>query len=137
MMNRDAFEKMKQGAFFINTARGSLVDEPALLWALTSGKIAGAALDVFSTEPPGSDDPIVSHPNVIATPHLAGNTNEIAAHQGAVALDQIEKLLAGEQPEYILNPAVLDTFSWSAPRPQPDQKKKEELATNKRPSITS
>jgi len=137
MMNRDVFEKMKPGAFFINTARGSLVDETALLWALTSGKIAGAALDVFSAEPPGSDDPIVSHPNVITTPHLGGNTAEIAAHQGAVALDQIAKLLAGEQPEYILNPAVLTTFSWSAPRPQPDQKKLEELAANKRPSITS
>ena len=137
MMNRNAFEKMKPGAFFINTARGSLVDDSALLWALTSGKIAGAGLDVFSAEPPGSDDPIVTHPNVIATPHLGGNTTEIAAHQGAVALDQIKKLLAGEQPEYLLNPDVLVTFSWTAPRPEPDTKKQTELAANKRPSITS
>jgi autoinducer 2 (AI-2) kinase len=137
MINREAFRRMKPGAFFINTARASLVDEAALLEALTSGRIAGAALDVFPTEPPGTDDPIVSHPNVIATPHLGGNTAEIAAHQGAIAVDQIQKLLAGEKPEYLLNPAVLDVFSWTAPRPEPDEKKLEELARNKRPSMTS
>ena len=137
MMNREAFGRMKPGAFFVNTARASLVDEAALLEALTSGRIAGAALDVFPTEPPGTDDPIVSHPNVIATPHLGGNTAEIAAHQGAIAVDQIQKLLAGEKPDYLLNPAVLDIFSWTAPRPEPDEKKLEELARNKRPSMTS
>jgi autoinducer 2 (AI-2) kinase len=137
MMNREAFDQMKPGAFFINTARASLVDETAILWALTTGKIAGAGLDVFSTEPPGTDDPIVSHPNVIATPHLGGNTTEIAAHQGAIAIGQIKKLLAGERPDYILNPEVLDTFSWLGPRPELDEKKLEELSKNKRPSITS
>ena len=137
MMNREAFERMKTGTFLINTARASLIDETALLWALNSGRIAGAALDVFSTEPPGTDDPLVSHPNVIATPHLGGNTTEIAAHQGAVAVGQIKTLLTGEKPEYILNPEVLDAFSWSGPRPEPDAKKLEELAANKRPSVTS
>ncbi len=137
MINREAFGRMKPGAFLVNTARASLVDEAALLEALTSGRIAGAALDVFPTEPPGTDDPIVSHPNVIATPHLGGNTIETAAHQGAIAVDQIKKLLAGEKPEYLLNPAVLDVFSWTAPRPEPDEKKLEELAKNKRPSMTS
>jgi len=137
MMNRKVFESMKTGVFFINTARASLVDDEALLWALISGKLAGAALDVFSAEPPGTDDPIVSHPHVIATPHLGGNTTEIGAHQGAIAIGQLKKLLAGEQPEYLLNPEVLDVFSWSAPRPEPDEKKLAELAKNKRPSMTS
>jgi len=137
LMNREAFARMKTGAFFINTARASLADEAALLEALDTGKIAGAALDVFSTEPPAGDDPLVAHPRVLATPHLGGNTAEIAAHQGAVAADQIRKLFAGEKPDYILNPEVLDTFTWSGPRPEPDVKKQEELAQNKRPSITS
>ena len=137
MMNRAAFERMQTGAFFINTARASLVEDDALLWALNEGKIAGAALDVFSVEPPGTDDPIVAHPNVIATPHLGGNTTEIAAHQGAIAIDQIKKLLAGERPEHILNPEVLDVFSWSQTRIEPDEKKREELSKNKRPSMTS
>jgi autoinducer 2 (AI-2) kinase len=137
MMNRAAFERMKTGAFFINTARAALVDEAALLEALSSGKIGGAALDVFSTEPPGTDDPIVAHPNVIATPHLGGNTLETAAHQGALAVLQIRKLLAGEKPDYILNPDVLDVFTWRAPRPEPDEKTLAVLSQNKRPSITS
>ncbi len=59
---------------------------------------------------------------------------EIAAHQGAIAVGQIKTLLAGEKPEYILNPEVLDAFSWSSPRPEPGEKKLAELAANKRPS---
>ena len=73
MMNREAFQKMKQGSFFINTARGGLVDEDALCDALESGHLAGAGLDVVVTEPPAKESRLLNcaHPNLVITPHSA------------------------------------------------------------------
>jgi autoinducer 2 (AI-2) kinase len=137
MIDQNAFALMKKGAFLINTARASLVDDDALFEALQSGRIAGAALDVFSSEPPASDDRIVSHPNVIATPHLGGNTGEIASHQGVIAADQLTKLLTGRDCDYTLNPDVFHIFTISGQRRQPSGRKLKELYKNKRPSMTS
>ena len=75
MINADAFAKMKIGAFLICAARGGVIDETALLEALNSGKLAGAALDVFTTEPPGLTD-LVMHPKLICTPHVGAQTVE-------------------------------------------------------------
>lgn len=75
ILNREAFEKMKEGVLIICAARGGVVDEEALLEALNSGKVAGAGLDVFATEPPGATA-LVTHPKVVVTPHIGAQTAE-------------------------------------------------------------
>lgn len=81
LINADAFAKMKQGVYLICAARGGVIDETALLDALNSGKVAGAALDVFVTEPPGLTD-LVAHPKLVCTPHVGAQTVE-AQHRAA------------------------------------------------------
>ena len=78
MMNRDAFQKMKSGSFLINTARGGLIDEDALCDSLESGHLAGAGLDVVTTEPPAKSSRLLEcqHPNLIITPHSAWASRE-------------------------------------------------------------
>lgn len=76
IMNRKRFASMKKGAYLINTARGGLVDEAALAEAVQSGQLAGAAVDVYSLEPPAADNPLVKLPQIITLPHLGGSTDE-------------------------------------------------------------
>ena len=97
MMNRKTLAMMKPGAFLINLSRGSLVDRDALEWALSSGAIAGAGLDVFWQEPPDPDDPIFDL-NVLATPHVAGSTDR--SMQGIVTgvIENIRRIEAGHMP---------------------------------------
>jgi D-3-phosphoglycerate dehydrogenase / 2-oxoglutarate reductase len=98
LMGRAAFAAMKPDALLVNTARGGLVDEQALLEALDLGLLRGAALDVFAVEPPQPDHPLLSHPRILATPHVAAFTHESIYRESAWALEDAGRLLAGREP---------------------------------------
>jgi len=98
---------MKKTAFLINTARGPIVNEEALYKALKEGWIAGAALDVYTKEPPDSDCPLFELDNVVLTPHIAQYTKEVLFNLDLTQARDIIKALSGEKPEFIANPEVL------------------------------
>lgn len=96
LINEEKLALMKPNAILINTARGPVVDSRALADALTAGKIAGAAVDVFETEPPiASDHPLLGCPNLIATPHVAFATKEALYKRAIIVFDNIVKYLEG------------------------------------------
>jgi phosphoglycerate dehydrogenase-like enzyme len=100
LVNANFLAKMKRGSYLVNTARGELVDAAALLDALNSGQVAGAALDAFEEEPPIQGDALVAHPNVIGTPHIGANTDGAANRMGWMALNDCLAVLAGKPPLY-------------------------------------
>jgi len=110
MFNKCAFSKMKKGAIFITTARGSIHDEQALTDALASGHLSGAGLDVWEIEPPAKDHPLLKMDNVIATPHVAGCTADSLENMAQYAASQLLDLLDGKPPLRPVNPEVLPLF---------------------------
>ncbi|ESZ02211.1 hypothetical protein NLY44_28000 [Mesorhizobium sp. C089B] len=106
IIGAEQLDRMGRGAYLINTGRAGLVDTDALLRALDRAQIAGAALDVFDTEPPSARDPLVSHHRVLATPHLAAWTEEMRVRHTGNILQNLQHLLAGK-PENLSNPEVL------------------------------
>ena len=106
MISTKQFAMMKKTAFFINTARGSLVDEDALYEALTSGKIAGAALDVMKAEPADPTSKLVFLPNVLVTPHIAGASHEVRYRGAEIIATSIENLIAHRPVVGLMNPEV-------------------------------
>jgi D-3-phosphoglycerate dehydrogenase len=100
MVNAAFLARMKPGAFLINTARGELVNETALLQALQSGHLHGAALDALTSEPPPADHPLLVLPQVIVTPHMGANTDGATNTMGRMALADCLAVLRGEEPAH-------------------------------------
>jgi D-3-phosphoglycerate dehydrogenase / 2-oxoglutarate reductase len=100
LMNAAAFAGMKKGAFLVNTARGPLVDETALVAALDSGHLAGAALDVVTVEPLAKDSPLLGRDNVILTPHTAFYSVEALEELQTKCASDVARVLLGEAPVY-------------------------------------
>jgi phosphoglycerate dehydrogenase-like enzyme len=97
---------MKQGSFFINTARETLMDEQALYESLISKHLAGAALDMLRPYQQDMLSPLVSLPNVIVTPHIGGATHEAALRGVQILAEQIDQYLAGKPMQYVVNRGV-------------------------------
>ena len=96
MMNAAAFSKMKEGAYFINVARGGLVDEDALEGALSSGRLAGAGIDVVNAEPLSGESPLFRHENVVVTPHMGWYSEESAEELNRKCAEEVVRFLRGE-----------------------------------------
>jgi D-3-phosphoglycerate dehydrogenase / 2-oxoglutarate reductase len=113
MVNAAAIAKMKDGVRIVNCARGELVDQDALLAGLQSGKVAGAALDVFDPEPPPTDLPLLAHENLFASPHIGGSTEE--------AQEIVGIRIAQQMVEYLANGVAISAVNM--PALSPDQYK--------------
>jgi phosphoglycerate dehydrogenase-like enzyme len=98
--------QMKRSAYLINTGRGALVDEAALVRALSEGRLAGAALDVFTTEPLPAESPLRSAPNLLLSPHQSSYARGTGERVSLTAAQCIVDLMKGQKPQNVLNPEV-------------------------------
>lgn len=103
MMDAAAFAAMAHDAYFINLSRGELVDEAALVAALDSGHLAGAAIDVGMAPDQMPSPSIAAHPKIVATPHIGGLTPEAVSHQAFDTVRQVKALSRGEMPDLAVN----------------------------------
>lgn len=107
MIDATCFDRMRDGAIYLNTARAALHDLEALTGALTSGKLGGAGLDHFDGEVLPTDHPLTAMPNVVLTPHIGGATYDTEANHTTLLADDVLRLLAGQRPRHCVNPEVL------------------------------
>lgn len=110
------FAQLKHGARIVNVARGPVIDEPALVAALRSGRLAGAALDVFAEQPLPADSPLRSLPNVLLSSHLAGITQESMRRMSEGVAEQLLQMLHGHLPRHFVNPEAREAIlaRWNA-----------------------
>jgi phosphoglycerate dehydrogenase-like enzyme len=94
---------MKETAFLVNTSRGALVDEDALVAALRAGELGGAGIDVFTDEPPSPDAPLLTAPNTILTPHIAGVTEDASRRRAESAAENVDRVAAGLKPFHLIS----------------------------------
>ena len=106
LVNRDRLRLVQPGAFLINTSRGGLVDVDALYAAVSSGRVAGAALDVMPSEPPDFEHPLLRHEHVIFSPHVAFYSEESLVELQTTAARAVATVLTGGIPEHIVNGIV-------------------------------
>ena len=104
MIAENELKLMKRSAFIINTARGAIINEKALIKALKEGWISGAGLDVFEREPTDPDNPLLMMDNVVATPHIAGWSYESLKRSAFMVATDVARVLQGEEPLYVVNP---------------------------------
>ena len=102
MIDADAFDRMKESALLVNTARGGLVDEDALVAALREGNIGGAALDVFREEPLPEGHPLLDIDDALLSPHTAGSTQDAVRNGSQIVADDIATILAGGEPDHVV-----------------------------------
>ncbi len=107
LIGAEEFDLMAESAYFVNTARGAIIDQDALLAELESGTLRGAALDVYDEEPLPNDHPLLELPNVVTTPHLAGAAEEVIDRHSEMVTDDIEAILNDRTPEHVANAEVL------------------------------
>ncbi len=100
IVGRSLLERVKPGAAIVNTARGELVDEAALLWALDEGRLRAAALDVLTEEPPPGGHPLLERDDVLVTPHMGPHTAEATSAMGRIALEELLAVLSGRPPRF-------------------------------------
>lgn len=111
MINTETLARMRPGAYLVNTARGELVEEAALIQALRSGHLSGAALDTYAHEPPPPDHPLLTMPQVLAVSHLAGASTDVAERATRRIAVEVGRFVRGEPPRHCLNASALGARS--------------------------
>ena len=108
LISRALIERMKPTAFLVNTSRGALLDEQALIDALAEERIAGVGLDVYAIEPPDPGNPLLKMENAVLTPHTASNSHEAFHRMGVLSHSSTVEFLRGGRPDTVVNPEVYD-----------------------------